>query len=265
MIETTADVIVHSPWGRYTTTGNAIVWCKSRMLCGTYLWGKPDADETRAIMRLFETYPRITDPQFDMIIDTRAVESVDADALGVLTSWMWTHRKDMRERMKITSIVRPAATGFLLAGLLPTIASNPSFRVVTDAEAAFQEVVGDAGLALAAELEAIALRLRGIPRELQVVRALLAKRVDLTIGEAADELAMSARSLQRRLGAHATSFHDEVTAARMTVASELLLTTALKVVSIAARVGISERALTMLFRTRTGLSPMQWRRENAKR
>lgn len=118
MIETPADVIVQSPWGRYTTTGSAIVWCKSRTLCGTYLWGKPDADETHAIMRLFDAYPRITDPQFDMIIDTRGVEAVDGEALAVLTSWMWTHRKDMRERMRITSVVRPA----------PASCSRASFR-----------------------------------------------------------------------------------------------------------------------------------------
>jgi AraC-like DNA-binding protein len=264
MIETPPDIIVRSPWGRYTCTGSAIVWCVSRTLCGAHLWGRPDADETRAIMRLFDTYPRILDSSFDMIIDTRGVEVVDGEALAVLTGWMWKHRAALLERVKLTSVVREAPSGFLLAGLLPTIANNRSFRVTTEPLAAFRDVIGEPGVALALEIEAHAMRLRGVTRELQVIRAMLAKRLDTTIDEAARELGISARSLQRRLGEQRTSFHEEVVTARMTVACELLITTDLKIAAVATRIGISERALGMLFRAKVGLSPVEWRRRNAR-
>ena len=258
MIETPADAIIRSPWGRFTTTGSAIVWVASRTLCGAYVWGRPDADETRAIVRFFDEYPRVMDAKFDMILDTRAVEAVDGDALMVLTGWMSEH-KDVFERARISSVIREAPTGFLLVGLLPTIAADRTFRVVTDPLEAFRAILGDAGDELAEEVEAIAARLRGVPRELQAIRALLARSLDATIADAAKELGMSARTLQRGLAKNGTSFHDEVVAARLTKASELLVSTDLKVSAIAARIGVSERAVTLLFRAKAGMSPIEWR------
>lgn len=262
LIETPQDVIVRAPWGRYATTGSSIVWCASRGLSGAYVWGHPDAEETRAIVRLFDEYPRVMDPTFDMILDTRAVETVDREALEVLTGWMWSHRAVLLERARITSVIRQEPTGFLLAGLLPTIANNRSFRVTTEPATAFRDVLGEAGAALAEELEEIALRLRGVPRELQAVRALLGHRLDATIDDAAQAAGTSARSLQRLLSRSGTSFHDELVAARFTTARELLLSTDLKIAAIATRLGISERAVTLLFRAKTGLTPVEWRNRN---
>ena len=91
------------------------------------------------------------------------------------------------------------------------------------------------------------------------VRTLLGRRLDARIEDAAKELGVSERSLQRWLNQRGLSFHDEVVAARLAVACELLQTTDLKVAAIAARLGISERAVTMLFRSQTGLTPMAWR------
>ncbi|CAN5658038.1 hypothetical protein BH09MYX1_BH09MYX1_03390 [soil metagenome] len=261
LIETPPDAIVRSPWGRYASTGTGIVWCASRKLSGASLWGRPDADQTRVIMRLFDEYPRVMDPKFDMILDTRDVEAIDGEALEVLTGWMWDHR-DVFDHGRITSVVREGPTGFLLAGLLPTIGNASRFRVTTDAPSAFHTILGESGIELSDEVELIVARLRGLPRELQLVRALLVRRLDATVDDAAKELGMSARSLQRSLANAGTSFHDEVVKARITLACELLLTTDLKVGAIATRLGISERAVTLLFRTKTGKSPIEWRNHN---
>lgn len=264
MIETPVDVIVRAPWGRYTTTGSSIVWCASRALSGAYLWGRPKAEETRAITRLFDEYPRVMHPTFDMILDTRAVEGVDGEALVVLTSWMWANR-EVFAHARIFSVIREAPTGFLLAGLLPAIAHDRTFHVATDPAFAFAAILGEsAGPVASEEIEAIALRMRGVPRELQVVRAALARRLDATIEDVAKDLHLSARSLQRSLSKAGTTFHDEVIDARMTVACELLLSTDLKVAAIASRLGISERAVTMLFRDKTGITPIEWRKKHAR-
>jgi len=47
------------------------------------------------------------------------------------------------------------------------------------------------------------------------------------------------------------------------VACELLLSTDLKVAAIASRLGVSERAVTMLFRDKTGMTPIEWRKKTA--
>jgi AraC-like DNA-binding protein len=262
LVETPLDLVVRSPWGRYTTTGSAVVWCASRKVSGAYVWGRPDGAETRAIVQLFDEYPRVMDATFDMIIDTRAVDTVDREALEVLTGWMWKHRSTLLERARISSVIRQEPTGFLLAGLLPTIANNRSFRVSTEPLPAYRAVMGEEGVALAEELEDIVVRLRGVPRELQAIRALLATRLDVTIDDAARALGTSARSLQRVLSRSGASFHEELVTARFAAARDLLLSTDLKIAGIASRIGISERAVTMLFRAKTGLTPMEWRNRN---
>jgi len=262
MIETPEDAIVRSPWGRYTCTGSAIVWCASPKLCGARVWGRPDADETRRILRLFGEYPKVTDPTFDMILDTRDVEHVDPDGLKELTGWMAEHRAAFVERMRVTCIIREGPNGFMLVGLMPAIVEGRAFRVTTDAVAAFREIAGDEGAAIADEIDAAAARLQGVPRELQLVRSLLATRLDATIDMAAKSAGTSPRSLKRLFSKHGTSFHDEVVTARMKAARELLLGTDLKVAAIGARLGISERAVTMLFRAKTGMTPIEWRTKN---
>lgn len=72
---------------------------------------------------------------------------------------------------------------------------------------------------------------------------------------------MSPRSLQRALGRHGTSFHSEVVAERLARAKALLRSgEEMKLGEIGARIGISERALGLLFRARTGLAPAEWRK-----
>ena len=70
------------------------------------------------------------------------------------------------------------------------------------------------------------------------------------------------RSLQRALGRCGTSFHGEVMAERLARAKALLRSGDLKLSDIGARVGISERALGLLFRARTGLAPAEWRKRD---
>jgi AraC-like DNA-binding protein len=85
--------------------------------------------------------------------------------------------------------------------------------------------------------------------------------VDTTLDQAATQLGVSARSLQRILTRQGTTFHDEVVAARLALAKKILLTSDQKLAGVGARVGISERALTLLFRAQTGLTPAEWRKQ----
>ena len=259
LIEVSPDAFTQAPVGRFTSTGSCVVWCASRTLCGARLWGRPDGDETRAIMRIFDAYPRVLDPVFDIVMDTRDIEVVRAEALAVLTRWIWGNRSALLERIRVTSLIREGPIGYLFAGLLPTLGKAGPLRVTTDVGTAFGATIDHTGVQLANEVDAIAARLRGVPRELQVIHALLAQRLDARIEDAAKELGSSPRSLQRWLRRRGTSFHDEVVSARFAAACELLRTTDLKVAAVGARLGISERAVTLLFRARTGLSPSEWR------
>jgi AraC-like DNA-binding protein len=81
----------------------------------------------------------------------------------------------------------------------------------------------------------------------------------------ANELAMSGRTLQRRLQDEGTSFREVLATTRRDLAEALLATGVGSVTEIGQRVGFSETAaFSRAFRRWTGQSPASWRRANAR-
>lgn len=262
MIEAAYESFLDAPVGHYTITGSSFVWCSSPTLCGTLLWGQQPEAETSAILRIFDQYKRHMAGTFDIILDTRGVEQVDPRALGLLFSWLIANREGLRSCIRLqANVIREGPIGFLLTGLLPVAGWTHPYRLFTDPTEAFRAIPG-AGDPLCAEVESIADRIRGVPRELRTMRAFLEERVDATLEDASKALGVSSRSLQRILTRHGTSFHRELTEARFALAQELLRSSDQKLAAISARVGISERSLTLLFRAKMGLTPAEWRKQH---
>lgn len=253
-----------SPIGRYTCTASSVIWVASPVLCGWQLWGRPDDTETRTILRLIDRYP-VMPGTFRAVADTRKVELVSPTALPLLVQWYFRHRAELKRKIDLqANVIRRDTIGFLLVGIVISMGDAFPSASFTEPQDAFRAVAGDAGAALCDEVEAIAERVRSMPREIQVLRASLASNPDTTIEMVAKELHISRRSLQRALGRSGTSFHDEVTTARFEAARTLLTAPDAKIASVAARVGWSERTLTTVFRTRTGLTPADWRKREPR-
>jgi AraC-like DNA-binding protein len=265
MIETAYEAFLKATPGRFTVTGSSFVWCASPTLCGAVLWGEQTEEETRSILRIFDQYPHQMASSFDMVLDTRGVERVDPASLAQLFSWLVARRGELVSHLRMqANVIREGPIGFLLTGLLPVARWTLPYRLYYEPAEAFCSVAGEQGLALCAEVETIVERVRGVSPELRITRELLEGRLDITLAEVSRTLGISSRSLQRVLTRHGTSFHREVIAARFHRAQTLLRSGDQKVAVIAARVGISERAITLLFRARTGLSPAEWRKQQLK-
>jgi AraC-like DNA-binding protein len=188
---------------------------------------------------------------------------VDPTALAVLFSWLLANRRDLSRSLRTqANVIREGPIGFLLTGLLPVARWTLPYAVHFDPVDAFRSVSGDAGVALAAEVDAIAERIRGVSREVRVTRELLERDLDTRVEQVAGILGISSRSLQRALMRSGTSFHAEVVSARLARAQTLLRESDDKVAAIAATVGVSERGLTQLFRRRTGSGPAEWRKRH---
>ena len=249
--------------GRYTITGSSFVWVASPTLGGAVLWGEQPEAETRAILHVFDQYPKQMASAFDIVLDTRGVGRVDPSALAILFSWLLANRRDLSRQLRMqANVIREGPIGFLLTGLLPVAQWTLPYAIHYDPIDAFRSVAGDAGLALAAEVDAIAERIRGVSREVRVTRELLERHLDTGVEQVARVLGISARSLQRALMRGGTSFYAEVVSARLARAQALLRETDDKVAAIAAEVGVSERGLTQLFRRRTGVGPAEWRKRH---
>ncbi len=262
MLEATHREWEDLPVGRWTSTASCVVWCASPSLTGWHIWGRPDERETEILLRLMSAYPKIGTP-FSVVADTRGVELVNTTALPLLVSWVLQNRRELRRRIRLqANVIQRDAIGFLLLGIIASVADVHPLRTFTDPLKAFRAVANEDGIALCEEVEAIVARARGVPYELLTVRSMLSVSVKTEIRQAARAVSLSTRSLQRLLERNGTSYHDEQTTARFTLAQSLLRGTDMKVSSVAARVGWSTRTLTTIFRTKTGLAPADWRKRD---
>lgn len=97
--------------------------------------------------------------------------------------------------------------------------------------------------------------------ELQRVRAELRGQTEaIGLTEMSRRLGTSRRSLQRALMKAGACYRHEQLEARFAAACEMLVGSDLKVSAIAAKLGVTERSLTKLFRSRGEPPPMASRR-----
>jgi AraC-like DNA-binding protein len=116
-------------------------------------------------------------------------------------------------------------------------------------------------LALARELDDIRAVLEGAHPIVGALAAWVASHLlDAGLEDAARDLALSTRTLQRRLREAGTTFHDVVTAARVDAAKRRMVTTQAPLAHIAADVGLATpQHFAQVFKRETGLSPSAWR------
>lgn len=259
------DAYLRGPMGCCTVAGPILAFCHSPTLCGVMAWGAPDAHDTRQLVELMDLYRRAPlAHRFDVVLDGSAVERVDADALAVLVRWLADRRAELRERIRLQiSVAPPGMTGYVLAGILPLLGESHPFRMTESAEEALVLAAGEEeGRELAGALAAVLLDVQGLDPVLARLRELLRERHgDIAVDEAARRLHVSSRTLQRLLSSSGTSFKEQQMEARLAAATELLRTTEAKIADVAARVGLSERGLSVLFRERMGCTPAELRRK----
>jgi AraC-like DNA-binding protein len=241
-----------------------VVYCASPVLLGCTAWGRPAVDDVERMLAAFEGYKSASVAhRFDVVLDGRAIEGVDPDALSVLLSWLAARRAELLDRLRVQyGVIADGMTGLLLSGILPMLGETHPFRVVRDTREALCALSTD-GDAICDELDRVVAQARDTPKALRELRDLLRSGSrGATIERAARSLNVSVRSLQRTLAESGTTFRDEVRDARFAEVQALLVGSDDKVAAVARRVGVSENALTQLVREKTGVTPAELRKQH---
>lgn len=248
------------PVGHYHAVGSCLLWSSSPTLAGAVLAGAPTEAQLDQILSGFTAFRRLG-PQFDLVLDGSRVSAVDPNSLAKLMQWIVAHREELTARVRLqVGVVDETITGVTLSGILPALGSTHTFEVVRRAADAFARLLGEEGAAVFEEIDRHALEAAGETDLLRALRAYLRKpgtKGDLETS--ARELGVSTRTLQRALQRDGTSFQEEARRARFAIAEAALRGSQDKVATIAARIGMSESALTKLVREETGLTPSQLR------
>lgn len=224
------------------------------------MFGRPGVEDVRALVRSLahELEPDVL-PHVSLA-DASGLERVDPFGFLLLSEYVFTNRVRLGQQVTRLAIVRPAgAIGATVAGFYVVMDPPYPVKVFEDRRAAlrwlekdteFDTVLGDA-IAEAAREPTL---LRDVRRELESMLG------GATLHLVARRLAMSSRTLQRRLNAAGTTFHREQLGVRMQLAERLLDETDRPVTTIAFECGFtSVSRFSAAFRRRTGLTPTEWR------
>jgi AraC-like DNA-binding protein len=256
------------PAGRYVPGPSFAHLCVAPRLWGVLFWGRPDEDDLRALVRSLAVELAPPAVAHASIIDATKLEAVDTAAFAVLDAYVRGRFADLARQVTRVAIVRPGGVvGAVLAGLFEVLPRPYPVRVLATLDEALawtREAHADE-LAPPSELARafswVRTNTSSEPEIVAKLKALLDERLtDSSIAAAARALHLSERTLQRRLAAAGTTFHDELTRARVDAARRLLLDTNAPLTKIALDVGCASlQHFSALFRKRTGESPSAFR------
>lgn len=210
-----------------------------------------------AIRRLVALWNIEHAPRHVSLFDAHGLLGVEPAAFDVLVDEMATHREALRNAVIRQAIVTPDGfPGAVVAGYRAVISFPFEVEMFADRASALAWLGRED---VAPALQEAAALLDG-DRTVTALRSLLAEALDLDIARAARRLGMSTRTLQRRLHEAATSFQEEVHAARIDAAKRLLVDTDAKLTAIALEVSFETlQSFSSLFRRATGMTPSEYR------
>lgn len=257
----------HAPVGRYVAGETFAHFCAAPTLWGIVLWGRPDEAHAMALGRSLVKELAPPAVAHASIIDASRLAHTDPGAFRAAERYLTHFGALLGNRLTRLALVRPdGLSGAVVAGAFDVLPQPYPTRVFTSAGDAFAWLVAEgrapdwpADAAFLGELHADA---AGTPIFLAGLRTLLeAHLVGLALADAAKQLGVSERTLQRKLGELGTTFQDEISEARVRVAKRLLVDTDTPITNIALDVGCASlQHFSALFRKRCGQSPSAFRK-----
>lgn len=220
----------------------------------TLLFGRPPPEAARELVGILDAQdfvaPRVS------LFDASAVEAIETESFTVITEYQNRRRTDLVTCMQRQAIVTPPGMpGAIVTGYRAVFDFGYPVEFFTERALALDFLARADALGAIDELAASA------SRPLLVrLRSLLATNLSIVLSDAARQLGVSERSLQRYLQAESTSFLDEVQSARIGAAKRLLSETDRKLTAIATDVGCASlQSFSTMFRRVTGETPSEFR------
>jgi AraC-like DNA-binding protein len=255
------ETYARNPFGHATAGDGWIRFYPSPALAGFVIWGELGEIDMAALVRALEVP---MEPEMHVTLaDVQAVRGGDPRAFRLLQEYTRRASAMLGLKVRRMAIVRPhgllgaAAAGFfgIERAPCPVEVFDDRTRALDwlGVETSFSELL-DAQIGLVSGTAPFL-------RELRVI--LDAKPTLASADEIARAVAVSTRTLQRRLRELETTLSREIGLARVRAAKRLLVSGDRKLTQIALEVGCASPShLTSLFRRFTGMTPQAWRRDH---
>ena len=249
---------MEAPVGLFWPGDSFFYWCASPTLFGFSLWARPRAEDLERLCAalLVELSPR-AEPHRSLV-DASLVEEVDPAAFEVLQRYVKRHRAALAQRVTKLALVRPSGlVGAVVAGFYSVLESPYPTQAFTELGPALEWLGVE--VSAAQVISARRAELSGVSPLVGQLRSVLSAGGS-QVAEVAKQLALSSRTLQRRLGAEGTSFQKELLRHRLRSAQLALLQGDQAITAISLEAGFSTpQHFSAAFRKFTGLTPTQFR------
>lgn len=267
----TQDRFIDDPRGCYVAGPSWLYWCMHPGLLGVSFWGSPRGDELAPLLALHRAALDPSRPQHGCLVDTRHLDHLDPDALAVIVSHIGRELDGLRKQTRAQALLRGGGMpGMTIAGLQSVLALPYPASVFVDPVEALRWLGFVNAPELLGALEPVIESARSGADVLRRLRVLLDETnsqaevqhvpANLSLAQAARALAVAPRTLQRRLQEAHTTFHAELTGARVRAAATLLRDPSLTLAAVARRLGCSNAAqFSARFRRATSESPSRFR------
>ena len=228
---------------------------------GTIVWGEPSPQDVKewtacADLRISEACaPHAT------LFDAYRVERLSPSAFGALASYASRSLPGLRARITRVAVVhRGGFAGAVAAGFTKLVRVPFPAEIFDDVAKALSWLGCDDDALLLDELGRVRSEARAVAPVVRDLATFLQRHPEATPLEAARALALSTRSLQRRLREQDTTFRRELDGARVRLAQRMLEDTEASITEVALQVGLtSPQHLSTLFHRCGHESPSAWR------
>ena len=231
-------------------------------LSGYVVWDRVTSTDFERLARILPVVHRPTTPPHCHLVDLRAMVGVEPEAFQAATRYVADNAKTLRRTIRKLAVVRPGGvTGALAAGFFSLVKPFGPVKVFTDPHEALAWLDLRLHVPVFDNIVRRFEQARNAAPLLRDLHAYLDRNPGSTFGEATRHLAVSRRTLQRRLGELGTTAKLELANARVRVARRLLADSEASITEIALEVGFkSTQHFSQLFRKLTGFTPTAWRR-----
>jgi AraC-like DNA-binding protein len=263
------DELLASANGRYLAGPLWLSFIVDPTLVGALVWGRPSAEQILGLVHAHMKMRPALAPRIHVLVDVRYLDWPDPAAFGALVGHVTEQKGWLAEYIVRLALVRSTAgpVGAASAGFFDVSPQPFATQTFTDLSGALTWMGRDDAPELGAELETLFGTASGTPTLLRRLREQLdAQPGAVSLEVAANALAVTERSLQRRLKSWDTSFQIEQNQAQVRAAKEFLREGSLSLAEIASRTGCSSLShFSALFRRITGETPTDWRKRHRER
>ena len=258
----TVAALARDPRGKYFVGRSWLSFFAAHgRFSGTIVWGAPSPEDVEAWTACADL--RISDAcaPHATLFDGSKVDRLSPSVFNALSAYASRSLSGLTARItKLAVVHRSEFAGAIAVGFTKLVPVPFPAEVFRDPTEALVWLGCPDDLPLLEELGRARTEARAIPPIVRDLSAFLQRHPRATPAEAARSLALSTRSLQRRLAEHDTTFRKELDVARVRLAQRRLEDTDASITEIALEVGLtSPQHLSTLFHRCGHETPSAWR------